>query len=148
VREFCVTIRKHLKTLVIPKLTGSKIKEITIGFKCLHGIPCIRGATDGSHVPIIAPKVDPKSYYCWKGFYSTLIRGGIDTKCSFQDYDYGWVGKIHDWALFQKTELGNQVMKDKFLPYKLVGDVTYPMRPWFYYPFKGDENGLPKYKAH
>ncbi len=83
VREFFVAIRKHLKALVISKLTGSKIKEITIGFKCLHGIPCILGAIDGSHVPIVAPKVDPKSYYCWKGFYSTLIQGGIDTKCSF-----------------------------------------------------------------
>ncbi len=62
-REFCVTIRKHLKPLVIPKLTRNKIKEITIGVECLHGILYILGAIDGSHVPIITPKVDPKSYY-------------------------------------------------------------------------------------
>jgi hypothetical protein len=37
-KEFCVTIQKHLKPLVIPKLTKNKIKEITIGFECLHGI--------------------------------------------------------------------------------------------------------------
>ncbi len=122
-KKICVTIRKHLKPLVIPKLTRNKIKEITIRFKCLHGIPCILGAIDGSHVPIIAPKVDPKSYYCWKGFYSTLIQGGINAKCSFWDYDYGWASNIHDWALFQKTKLGNRVMKDNFLPYKLIRDL-------------------------
>jgi hypothetical protein len=38
-------------------------------------------------------------------------------------------------------------MKDKFLPYKLIKDV-YPMRPWFYSPFKGEKDGEPKYKRH
>jgi hypothetical protein len=51
-RDFCVAIRKHLKPLVIPKLTRNKIKEIITGFECLHEIPCILGAMDGSHVPI------------------------------------------------------------------------------------------------
>jgi hypothetical protein len=83
VREFCVAIKKHLQALVIPKLTINKIKEITISFECLHGIPCILGAIDGIHVPIIAPKVNPKSYYCWKGFSSTLIQRVVDAKCSF-----------------------------------------------------------------
>jgi hypothetical protein len=107
VKEFCVAIRKSLKPLVILKLSRNKIKKITICFECLHEIPYILGAIDGNHVLVIAPKVDPKSYYCQKGFYSTLIQGVIDVKCSFQDYDYGWVGNIHDWALFQKIELGN-----------------------------------------
>jgi len=39
-------------------------------------------------------------------------------------------------------------MKDKFLPYKLIGDVAYLMRPWFYSPFKDDKDGLQRYKAH
>jgi hypothetical protein len=89
VGEFFVTIRKHLKALVILKLTKNKIKEITIGFECLHASPYIRNAIDGIYVPIITPKVDPKSYYCQKGFYSTLIQGVINAKCNFQDYDYG-----------------------------------------------------------
>ncbi len=66
VKKLCVAVKKHLKPLVIPKLTRNKIKEITTSFEHLHGIPYILGAMDGSHVPIITPKVDPKSYYCWK----------------------------------------------------------------------------------
>jgi len=56
-----------------------------------------------------------------------LIQGVVDAKYSFWDYDYGWAGSIHDWVLFQKTKLRNQVMKDKFLPYKLIGSVVYLM---------------------
>jgi hypothetical protein len=82
-KEFFVAIKKHFKPLVIPKLIINKIKEITIGFECLYKIPYILGAINGSHVPIIAPNVDPKSYYCHKGFYYTLIQGVIDAKCSF-----------------------------------------------------------------
>jgi hypothetical protein len=40
------------------------------------------------------------------------------------------------------------MMKNIFLPYKLIGDVTYPMQPSFNSPFKGDKDGLPRYKAH
>jgi hypothetical protein len=126
-REFCVAIRKHLKPLVIPKLTRNKIEEITFFFECLHGIPYILGAINGSHVPIITPKVDPKSYYYHKGFYSKLIQGIVDAKCSF------WIMTMGGQVIFMiglfsnKTKLENQVMKDKFSPYKLIGDVAYPM---------------------
>jgi hypothetical protein len=39
-------------------------------------------------------------------------------------------------------------MKDKFLPYKLIGDAIYPMWAWFYSHFKGEKDGLSKYKAY
>jgi hypothetical protein len=39
-------------------------------------------------------------------------------------------------------------MKDKFLPHKLIRNVVYPMRPWFYSPFKGEKDGLLRYKTH
>jgi hypothetical protein len=64
VRELCSTIRKHLKPLVIPKLIKNMIKKITISFESLHGIPYILNAIDGNQIPIVAPKVDLKSYYC------------------------------------------------------------------------------------
>jgi len=45
---------------MILKLTKNKIKEITIGFKNLHIIPYTLGAINGSHMLIIAPKVELK----------------------------------------------------------------------------------------
>jgi hypothetical protein len=48
---------------VIPKFTKNKIKEIIVSFENLHGIPYILGVINGTHIPIVALKVDPKSYY-------------------------------------------------------------------------------------
>ena len=60
-REFCHIVKVHLMPLVISKLTSSRIAKISVDFENLHGIPLILGTIDGNHIPIIAPKVDPKS---------------------------------------------------------------------------------------
>ena len=148
VREFCATIEKHLKPLVIEKQSKTTLSRIVAEFEELRGLPYVIGAVDGSHIPIIAPPIDPTSYYCRKGFYSALLQGVVDSKCKFWDYDFGWVGCCHDWTLFRNSNIGKKVMKGKLLPYKLMGDATYPMRPWFYSPFKGEKDGLPRVKAH
>jgi len=49
---------------------------------------------------------------------------------------------------FQTIDVGSHVWKKKKLPYKLIGNVAYPMWPWFCFPFKGEKDGLPRYKAH
>jgi len=54
--KFYSIIRKHLKPLVIPKLTKDKIFKITTNFENLHGIPYILVAINGSHIPIVALK--------------------------------------------------------------------------------------------
>jgi hypothetical protein len=148
VREVCEGIKTVLRPLVFPKPTLSRMKQIALEFESLHGIPYILGAIDGSHIPIIAPSIDPASYYCRKGYYSVLLQGVVDSQCKFWDYDFGWAGSIHDWVLFQKSEIGKRTMSGMFLPYKLIGDAAYPMRPWFYSPFKGEKAGLSREKQH
>ena len=64
------------------------------------------------------------------------------------DYDFGWARRIHDWALFQKSEIRKTTMRGSFLRFKFIGDATYPMWPWFYSPFKGEKYGLSRRKAH
>ena len=148
VREFCAAIEKHLKPLVIEKQTKTTLNRIAAEFEELRGLPYVIGAVDGSHIPIIAPPLDPTSYYCRKGFYSALLQGVVDSTCRFWDYDFGWAGRCHDWTLFKNSDIGKKVMRGELLPYKLMGDAAYPMRPWFYSPFKGEKDGLPRAKAH
>lgn len=69
--------------LVIPKLTPTRIAQISVEFEALHGISYIKGTIDGSHISIVALKIDPKSYYYCKGFYFILIQDIVDTKCAF-----------------------------------------------------------------
>ncbi|HYP42886.1 MAG TPA: transposase family protein [Candidatus Nitrosocosmicus sp.] len=111
-------------------------------FEEVQGISYVIGAVDGSHIPIIAPKIDPASYYCRKGFYSALLQGVVNSKCLFWDYDFGWAVSNHDWSVFQRTEIGKKFLRGKFKPYKLIGDATYPMRPCFILPFKGSKSRL------
>ncbi len=44
---------------------------------------------------------------------------------------------MHDWSIFQLTKVGKMCIQGKFLPYKLIDDITYLMHPWIYCPFKG-----------
>ena len=96
VRKCCEAIRVLLKPLVFVKLTRQRIEAMALEFEEVRGIPYIIGAVDGSHIPIIAPEVDPGFYYCRKGFYSALLQGIVDCKCLFWDYDFGWAGSNHD----------------------------------------------------
>jgi hypothetical protein len=148
VREFCMAIERYLKPLVIEKQTATTLKRISAKFEELRGIPYVIGAVDGSHIPIIAPPIDPTSYYYRKGFYSALLQGVVDSHCRFWDYDFGWAGRCHDWTLFQNSDIGKRIMRGELIPYKLIGDAAYPMRPWFYSPFKGEKEGLSRAKAH
>ena len=148
VRECCKAIKKHLLPRVIEKLSPQNMKTRAAEFESLQGIPYIIGAIDGSHIPIIAPSRDSPEYYCRKGFYSVLLQGVVDAQCKFWDFDFGWARSCHDWSVFQRSQLGKDVMQNKFLPYKLVGDAAYPLRPWFFSPFKGVQDGLSREKAH
>jgi hypothetical protein len=103
------------------------MKQIALKFEALHIILYIIGAIDGSHISIIAPPYDLVSYYCQKGFYSYLLQGVVDAKCKFWNYDFGWCGRIHDWTLFQKSEIEKKTMKD--LCIFTFHDAVYPMRP-------------------
>ena len=46
---------------------------------------------------------------------------------------------------FKKLKLGKNHERS-FLPFKFIGDVAYPMRLWFYSPFKREKDGLFKKK--
>jgi hypothetical protein len=63
IKDFCATIRKHLKHLVIEILT-SIIRRMAYEFEELQGTPYIFGAVNGNHILIIAPLTNPTSYYC------------------------------------------------------------------------------------
>ena len=148
VRECCKAIKDHLLPIVIEKSTPENMKRRAAEFESLHGIPYVIGAIDGSHIPIIAPSKDSPEYYCRKGFYSCLLQRVVDVQCKFWDFDFGWAGSCHNWSIFQRSQLGIDVMNNKLLPYRLIGDAAYPMRPWFYSPFKGVQDGLSREKTH
>jgi hypothetical protein len=101
-------------------------EQIASEFEAWYWIPLILGATDGS-IFIISPPLDPIFYYFQKGFYLHFLQRVVVLKCKFWDYDFGWCSQIHDWALFQKSDIWKKTMKGSFY---LLSSSVMLLIPW------------------
>jgi len=79
-KECCEAIIEKLRLLVSIKSTLAWIKQIAKEFEALHYIPFILRVIDWSHIPIVSPPIDPRSNYCHKDFYSTLLQGFVNAR--------------------------------------------------------------------
>ena len=148
VSEFCGAIKKNLLRKFISWPSPATMDRYAEEFQDLHQIPYVVGAVDGSHIPIIAPRLHAADYYNRKGFHSILLQGVVSAKCLFWDFDIGWAGSMHDANLWARTEIGQHCEAGKLSPYCLVGDAAYPCRPWMLAPFKGHKDGLSREEYH
>ena len=126
----------------------ARFRVLAQEFEALHKIPYIIKAIDGSHIPIFVPIIGEDDYYCIKSFHSALLQCIVDTKCTFWDYEFGWGGSLHVWTLFQLTKVGKDCIKDKFLPYKFIGNCACLVWPWIYSLFKGCAKDLQSYNEN
>ena len=117
-------------------------------FQDLHQISYVVGAVDGSHIPMVAPRLHAPDYYNRNGFYSIILQGVVSAKCLFWDFYIGWAGSLHDTNLWSRTAIGQYCEAGKLSPYTLVGDGAYPCRPWMLAHFKGHKDGLTREEYH
>ena len=148
VSDFCIAIKKNLLRKFISWPAPATMERYAHEFQDLHQIPYVVGAVDGSHIPIIAPRLHAADYYNCKGFHLLLLQGVVSAKCLFWDFDIGWAGSMHDANLWARTEIGQHCEAGKLSPYCLVGDAAYPCHPWMLAPFKGHKDGLSREEYH
>ena len=146
--QFIRAIKKNLLRKFINWPSASPMEKYAQEFQDLHQIPYVVGAVDGSHIPIVAPRLHAPDYYNRKGFYSILLQGVVSAKCLFWDFDIGWAGSLHDANLWSRTAIGQYCEAGKLSPYTLVGDAAYPCRPWMLAYFKGHKDGLTREEYH
>lgn len=142
VSQFTSAMKKVLLKKFIRWPSASVMDKFAQEFQNLHNIPYVVGAVDGSHIPIVAPRLHAADYYNRKGFHSVLLQGVVSSKCIFWDYDIGWAGSMHDANLWARTDIGKFCEEGRLSPYVLVGDAAYPCRPWMLAPFRGHKDGL------
>ena len=133
ISQFCASIKKNLLRKFINWPSPSIMERYAQEFQNLHQIPFVVGAVDGSHIPIIAPRLHAPDYYNKKGFHSVLLQGVVSAKCLFWDFDIGWAGSMHDANLWGRTAIGQYCEVCKLWPYTLIGDAAYPCRPWMWH---------------
>jgi hypothetical protein len=69
------------------------IDKLAEEFQRIHQIPYVVGVVDGSHIPIVAPRLHAADYYNCKGFHSVLLQGVVSSKCFFLGFRHrlGWI---------------------------------------------------------
>ena len=148
VSQFTAAMKSVLLKKFIRWPSAPVMEKFAQEFEDLQNIPYVVGAVDGSHIPIVAPRLHATDYYNRKGFHSILLQGVVSSKCLFWDFDIGWAGSMHDANLWSRTDIGQFCEAGKLSPYALVGDAAYPCRPWMFAPFKGHKDGLTRQEYH
>jgi DDE superfamily endonuclease len=122
---------------------GERLDECKSGFFARAGMPCIVGAIDGSHIPIIAPSNHPEDYINRKGFHSVLLQAVVDHRKLFTDVYVGQPGSLHDARVLRKSPLYHNANTNITHFFQdstaIVGDAAYPSLRWIIPPFR--DNG-------
>lgn len=107
------------------------------------------GALDGKHVAIRKPKGTGSLYYNYKGFFSIVIMALVDAEYKFMWVDVGANGAASDCGIYNRSDiepaLRNETIgfpipeplpnDDEDMPYFIVGDDAFPLRPYLMKPF-------------
>lgn len=126
-------------------------EQISAGFNHQWNMPHCIGSIDGKHFRITRPPCTGTLFYNYKQYYSIVMLAVADHQYRFIYMDVGAEGKSSDGGVWARTELQRDmndpsnplnipaprplpgVQQD--LPFYLVGDDAFPLRPNLMKPF-------------
>ncbi|GFV42591.1 protein ALP1-like [Trichonephila clavipes] len=147
VREVCTALCNTFK-ITFP--TQRDLDAIATEFFDWSALPGCCGALDGCHIPIKAPSLKAKDYFCRKQFHSLILQAVVDGNSYFMNINLRWPGSVHDARVFRNSQLyylagvtsklfspaNVTVYNNSYKPF-LVADSTYPLLPWVMKPYGG-----------
>ena len=107
--EFCSALLMSANDFIKFPKGEAETKRAIQAFQEISCFPQVVGAIDGSHIPIIAPKIDPNDYYNRKQFHSIVLQGVADADGRFIHVSTGYAGRIHDARVLRMSSLVNEV---------------------------------------
>ncbi|XP_064122503.1 putative nuclease HARBI1 [Macrobrachium nipponense] len=148
--ETCEVIWKVLRKEYM-KFPHSKEEWFPIGqdFEEMWQFPNCLGAVDGKHVAIVPPPNLGSFFYNYKGFHSMVFMVVVSANYEFILCDFGTHGRISDGGVIENTKFGEKLANNtlnipdpviirysnRTLPFALVDDDAFAMRPNFLKPF-------------
>ena len=132
-----------------PPTSEQEWKRIAAGFETDWNFPNCLGALDGKHVAMECPNGGGSTYCNYKGFHSLVLMAICDENYCFSFVDIGGYGHDNDASIFGDSEIcmaieANQleipcaeIVNGFTLPYVLVADEIFPLKPCLMKPFGG-----------
>ena len=157
IRETCEGIWQALKDkyMKAPE-TIEEWLSIATEFENEWHFPNCISAIDGKHICIECPKNAGSSYFNYKHFHSMVLLAVCDAKYCFTLVNIGSFGRDNDAAILSESGFGKLFESDTMtipqpreisghkLPYVLVGDEIFPLKPWLMKPYPGRGMDEPK----
>lgn len=138
-----------LSPLVLPEPSVAIWKQNASEFAKMWNFPNCIGALDGKHVVVQCFKNSGSEYFNYKHQFSVVLLGICDPNLKFTYVSIGSAGRESDGGIFQRTELGRQLLTQTLplpplqklpgtnirLPHVIVADAAFPllmnvMRPY------------------
>ena len=137
---------------VNPPQSASQWLHISREFESVWQLPHCIGAIDGKHIAIQCPKNSGSLYYNYKGWFSIVLMAVCDAHYNFTLLDVGQYGSTNDSSVLNSSEMGKALENGNLnlpdpehfpgcslphLPYFLVGDEIFALKPWLMRPYPG-----------
>lgn len=150
VPEVCTAIYEELKDeVVVTPSTPEQWRTVADRFSSRWNYHHCCGAIDGKHIAIRKPHKSGSLYYNYKGFFSIVLLAVVDADYKFIWAHVGAPGSQSDAGIFNHTPLERGLREgtlglpdpeplpgdDRDIPFFLVGDDAFALRPWMMKPF-------------
>ncbi|XP_058122773.1 putative nuclease HARBI1 [Anopheles coustani] len=110
-------------------------------------IPGIVMCVDGTHVPIIAPKINKDQFYNRKGFSSLNVMMLCDHQMNIRYVNARYGGANHDahvWTVSNVDSYFEAKHRNGETAFRVLGDSAYPSKPWLVTPKRNAAHDTPE----
>ena len=99
------------------------------------------GAIDGTHVPIVAPWVNPEQYWTYKKNFAINVQLIVNHQGAITHLSCRWPGSVHDSRVLSESYMQDMLDANILGQYYLLGDSGYScqynlLTPYPNYPVK------------
>ncbi|XP_037528482.1 uncharacterized protein LOC119405714 [Rhipicephalus sanguineus] len=145
-REFCNVVVRRLEPRFVRFPRAQELVEHLRQFAAVAGFPQGVGALDGCHIEVCPPQDHATDYYKYKGWYSTILLAVVDHHYKFMYTNVGSPGRMHDAAVFERSQLSKRLESDVFkmgvkqmhgvaVGPVLLADQAFPLQPHLMKPY-------------
>lgn len=152
VRETCEVIWKKLSPVYLHMPENeNEWRQVAQQFQERWNFPHCLGSIDGKHFHIQCPKLSDSQYYNYKQHFSSLVLAMCDAEYKFTYVNIGSAGREGDAGVFSRSDLFQCLEREQLnvpypaplpgfdtpLPYVIIGDEAFPLKPYLIRPYPG-----------